>query len=237
MRPQKGKSGNSGKRIKRNTRKNTFLTFAGVAIAFGTFLVKDAMREHLKDLSDSINTAEGFYSLKGSGEILSLQLVELETEMIPLSQQLSKTTADSSTLALTRAIVTQADSNVPVALQNVEDLLEKLPERNDFEAAIKTVKKQVDEAHEEVQKSLKDMADKKEALASVLPLLHMIRSLLVGVEITVLGDAVLTKAKEVRANAERRYVVCTWISYFLYPFGLLLGLIGKLSGNDLLESE
>jgi hypothetical protein len=46
---------------KRSTIVSRSLTFTGAAIVFVTFVVKDIMRENLKDLKDEVSTAEIFY--------------------------------------------------------------------------------------------------------------------------------------------------------------------------------
>jgi hypothetical protein len=51
------------------------------------------------------------------------------------------------------------------------------------------------------------------------------------------GSAVLSRARDVQENAEKNTRRWKHLSFGLYPLGLLIGLVGKLSGGDEVEVE
>lgn len=233
MKPQKARILRSAKNVTRSRKIKNLLVVIGVVIAFGTFVVKDAMRERLKDLSDSISKAEQVYSSHESVDLISLQLIRMETEIV-LYRSDSK---PNQVVAAAKAMANEVDSMVPASFAAVKEVLDKLPGREAFDGAAESIKKKIDDAHEEMQKSLKELNDSKNPDA-VFIVLRAAQSELVEIRIALLADAVLDRAKQVRGAAEKQYATCTWVSYFLlYPLGLVTGLIGRFYDIDSAGTE
>jgi hypothetical protein len=66
-------------------RHNRLLTFVGALIVFTTFVVKEGLRERLKDFVDSVGAAESTFMIRGDTNIANSLLRSLEEDIAMLS--------------------------------------------------------------------------------------------------------------------------------------------------------
>jgi hypothetical protein len=59
------------------TRHNRFITLFGALVVFARFIVKEGLREELKDLVDSVNSAQRVFVLQRESGLMSQRLAEI----------------------------------------------------------------------------------------------------------------------------------------------------------------
>lgn len=211
-------------------RRQRLFVFLGVAVVFLTFIVKDALREQLKDQVDAIERAKTLYTVRAdTSEILDQ--VGLGMGDMILNPQ------NSNDLRLryyiTHRKVVSVESKIILTLTNIYDLVKALdqPIISQMLPAINDLYEESKQYHARMDKlspggnSLSD-ADLDTARSLYTELSHF------DVSVFKMGLRVLDKAEEKKVADERHYRVATWASYFLYALGSGLALIGRIFGVE-----
>jgi hypothetical protein len=203
------------------------LLFVGASITLVTFVVKDEIRQDLKDLADSIDSAENVFMIRSDSRDIMEQIMwvqQLIKEQGPRRSVLPP-------IAYFRSLSAGLNSSV--------HLLAKVPhgEELDERAAVILLKrnKWMDQSLPPLspiaerpipRDSAADAAEESRALESWKEVFFL------NGEVQQFGVEVLELAHKVEAQQEHRYRVSKYVSYFLYPLGWLIGLLGTLVGVE-----
>jgi len=215
------------------------LTFVGALIVFSTFIVKDALKEQLRDFGDSIDKAESLYLVREDTmailkELQPLQRQPYYNEEIQNPPQRLKRLGDFADL------VKRDHELNHMAVLKSEDLLTRLPEsvRRQDESDLNSINEKYASDHatlrewdERYFKSGLSSRRVTTAQEDLIVGLELIGGEFEGITSTFTAK-VLAQARQVEASNERRYEIATWASWFLYVLGWGLGLAGRLVGVE-----
>jgi hypothetical protein len=236
---------------KRGTRSESVMVFLrhnrraaaviGAFIVFLTFVVKDAIRENVKDLVDGLQSAQDVFEIRAQHEI-SVSLLNGIAQRV---EMIWGTTAEG--LAFLRRndqsgvigdITANADGlqQAKANLDNLRRFIDRLPTTETApRAAVKDLEvrwKQLDDTYLKTIAAInsKKLSEDDEFGASVD--LGTARETL-QLDVGNLSDDVIARSDELKERAERTLKTYTWISYFLYSIGWSLALFGRLFDLDL----
>ena len=238
------------------------LTFAGALIVFTTFIVKEGLRERVKDLSDSIEDAETVFALRSdTGEVMRT-LADIQTSLNrfndriqsepPLGDGLNPPNAgflrETADMVRTRVLAER------LAFDNLERLIEKLPMPNQNYVIGKSdsVKKEID--------ALLPQLDEEDAYGDQLEKIVTSNKKLSPSDIAAVSEVnvraraslqqvienyrrtmadfdsvttdVLSYSQMLKVFGDRLYSWFTWASYILYTVGWGLGLLTRIYGGE-----
>ena len=110
------------------------VTLIGAIIVFVTFIVKEALRDHLKDLVDSIENARSVFLIRDGEDALRSQLESINERFAkPTTTDKFVYGVDAST-ELTLSLVDAKEQSINSSLGNIADLLNELPsQRNGYD--------------------------------------------------------------------------------------------------------
>jgi hypothetical protein len=211
--------------------------FIGAAVVFGTFIVKETLREHLKDFAESLDRSETLFTLRRDHSFLQSEL-----SLVHQSLRESKyTRIGASKLEeynQKRGELFGVMSVFSETLDNCLELVQQLPAKRG-ESYIKELDRiqllfdNLDKARYNIMPDVRDST-------FVDPEWFKLRNAILNeMTISVMYDKndvdrialkIFADAREVRHENEHWYQVCTWVSYFLYTLGWGLGLVGRLVG-------
>jgi hypothetical protein len=213
-------------------RKRRRLVIWGALIIFITFLVRETLRDYLRDLKESLAAAETLYTLEGDFQMLQTYLLKLDEGNILASVKEKAATAAnpnerdySEEISLSLQMMKQQDANIQANYSRLKDLVEKIPIGQDklrepFSKITETMRKWHDLA-EQREKEFSGKPPNKDTLAwAQLNLGYM---WLMEATIITLGGDILEVAREEEKILEKAYNRYTVISIFLYASGLWLG--------------
>jgi DNA-binding transcriptional MerR regulator len=218
------------------------LTFIGALVVFVTFVVKDGLREQLKDLVSSISTAESVFAIRNDTSTTTMWLQRLQEQVDWVAEKIKlKGTSFSGDMVeklhSSLEITNEMHESLGVSLENISTLIEKVPGQLQH-------KKQ----YEELEVKLKELREKHDALLQVFtrepmaitwtiaPLLSETQA--ASDDTRSLAKDVLSAATGARKRREAVVNAATWLSYLLYTLGWGLSLVGRLYGaEDLSVSE
>jgi hypothetical protein len=221
-------------------RHHRMLTFVGTLIIFGTFIVKDALREQLKDLADSLKSAKAQFieELNTSESFAAYARIERKVDSVKAyildPADLKKLIDDKlEQLTLAGERIQRMDS----ALANIESLSEKLSADKNIALLIGNIQSQRQTAlqkYAEVRKKGGILIPDPRAYGGVrYPLGEAEYSAeKLKDAVSDLSRIVLDRTESVLKKNERRSSIPTWASYFLYTLGWGLGLVGRLVGVE-----
>jgi len=207
------------------------LSFVGALIVFTTFIVKDAIREHLKDLVDAVNSAEEAYRNETSIALVSKQIVDLELQLdsFEKAMQFHRSAVTERTMANRDAATT-----TKFMLENLETLNNTLPTGATFRGRIndhKTILQKLEEGLLELDRRSQATGLYEKRTTGEEDTAKRLNN---GVWaeywlfVIPMGDKVLAEANEAKKRREIYYKACTAASYMLYALGWSLGLAGRL---------
>jgi len=221
------------------------LTIISVVIVYFTFLFKDVLRERLKELSESLESAEnlfrselGFGGLSSMVQTISMQVLSLRQLQLKSEAEKRKREADySETIPLERAAVANIRSHLVASFDAVCRLLEKLPRiAGDLREKGDQLKVELSVLNEEVNLGLKGPVPTDWTGVSQLKLLSA-KVTIKEVDVALFGDAVLTRARQAKEVSEKVYRLCNWASYILYTLGLVLAWYANRHGISSLANR
>jgi hypothetical protein len=224
------------------TKHHRTLTLLGALIVFITFVVKDGLRERLKDLVSSIESAQNVFAIRNDTAITStwLQRLQEQVDWVAEKIKLRGTSYAGDVVEQTHSsleITNEVHESLAVSLGNISSLMEKVPGQRDNEAR-----------YEDLNKELTNLREQHDVLAQlfvrqpmdivwkIAPLLNDTQK--ASDETRALAKDVLATASEARKKREKMMNFVTWLSYVLYTLGWGLGFAGRLYGvNDLSGAE
>jgi len=227
------------------------ITLIGAFIVFATFIVREEVRENLKDLVSSIETASADFTSRRDTSALANQLNDIGTSLANISnivlpgaaaKDAEKASALVQSLRFRAFFLKNYSASLISYLDNIDHLSERIavdkseskqPEKlrsqvtqlqTDCEAAIDHLSPWFDE-----YKTESDVFDKAFG-KFVLPLIT--RSGELSDEIHKLGDDVLARANKLRREKESWFRLVSWLSIGLFAVGWALGVTAKLFGLE-----
>lgn len=238
------------------------LPVVGLAIVLVTFIVNDGFREHVKDLKDSIESAQTLNLLRtdsqqieGNVELINANLLDIGSQLRAINEHEADPykphKAGLSDMEMQLAFVKRKLHGLQSILETTTELSAQFPATGQEMTALNTERGALEQLRDTLQpmdKTVGQLADMKAGVvdqSSTIPaddaLETVVRnSLDVQSELTTLSDRitatstdVLQSAKEYRQKVSLQYIHYTWASWALYGLGALLTLWGKLSGNDI----
>jgi hypothetical protein len=86
-------------------RYSKLVTFAGATIVFLTFVVKEGWREHIKTLVESLDNAQGLYTLRADSIATSIQLTGMTSEIEAIRAKVTGTELGMTLVGLNRTML------------------------------------------------------------------------------------------------------------------------------------
>lgn len=217
------------------------LSIVGAGIVMLTFIVKDAMRERLRDLRDAIESTRTIYILRQDSADSSERLMREQLELlIPKPAKWTLTAGPTADLELQRSwhrvenVMASARLMLPL-LKAVDapDLtslqLEPSQILNEWSAkygaALEGMKKVTAQRLSGVSEKLLEESPGYRAITEALTFAEARWT-----AAKLLEEGTLKEGDFLRERLERRYEACSMASYFLYFVGWLLSLWGSLTG-------
>lgn len=240
------------KRLSKKHKK--LLPIIGAGIVLATFVVKEALREDLKDFVDAIDSAAGVFVIRGDFNSTAFQLRVIEQKIDRVEQVTTSTTKDPFTLLVVNQqmmIFRELHEGAESSLDNAFRLSQKFPNgrkityqseisklRADLEEARKAFREEgvvVARASSRIGPDLVPIGEDRISIANATTgLFNQTNSLLTSVQ--ALSTKILREADEIEERKQKRYDFLTKGSYLLFGIGWLLGLIGKLLGVDAIDA-
>jgi hypothetical protein len=210
------------------------ILFAGAIVVFVTFIVREGVREHLKDLVDSINSAQSSRVSNLTVGILYIQTQSVLEALHGLTHAETSATGKSRNLQPSVAPTSDSVEHKMAALLNrvtlattlfddAKLIASKLGEDTVFTAQVERLKPAVEHANKCAEGLvIFDTATFDDCEKSTKLTLDAVQRL----EGIILGAAHAAQDRD-----ELWYKRCTWASYFLYVLGWSLGVAGKKYGE------
>jgi hypothetical protein len=224
-------------------RRERGLALVGAVLVFTTFVVKEALRDHYKDIEDALGAARGVFLIREDLSHLQqgLQSVRVDEQITRAVVQKQK----NPYLAVINAphLVDDIGYNLArwnTVLETISDLLGSVPHRPDADftaASLRGRLQAADKQNHDYSRSMAQMylssksvdkAEGKNVNDGVFKLNEEVGD--VAKDIDKFANDTLTAAQQEDLVSERRYRICTFIGYFTFGFGWLLAFIGRLAG-------
>jgi hypothetical protein len=236
--------------IKRTIKKqSSWITVLGAAVVFAMFVVKDAYRDELRDVANSISEAQRFFVIDASFMSVDkrLQVIQNAVGRSPKSDMKQPVTLDN--IDDWMMVTTLEDDQKQIApriageLESIGELLRDIPDQKEDSDHLAQISIELNvEAVDADNLIHKDWgknatAGKKKEILSLqesVPMRVMSdRSTLADLDKRTkkLYQKAFLDANLERLEREKRLRQATIASYVLYPLGWVIGLLGKLYGD------
>jgi len=230
-------------RAKPGKARRRILVVAGAAVVFLTFVVKETIRDYLRDLRDSLTAADSLFTVEGDINSIALHMVKLDEDMtaVSIKRQVNGNSADYSTqIQNTLALLQLRDSALQSDFDRIKRLVEKMPPgarestKNNFSRMDELLMKFHDETERKTEQIKKGPRD-----SVTLGLAQVDLGLLIVTDVPILkmGNDILEVARQQEERLDKLYSRYTTFAFILYVIGWGLGLYGALSGTGLQEGE
>lgn len=219
--------------LKQNER---VLSAVGAGLVLSTFVVREAIREDLRDLISSIDAARTVYLLRADS-------VEITSRLVALDQRIGEGSGPRIVLGPITDLRRQQDADdwtyirLNGTLANLADLVDRLPRHYrglymprlaQLNASVKRIDDDYSAFDNGISPTNPTEAEKERAAARLLKIEGDLDSTY-QTSFTLEQDA-LKAAQQVRESKETFYSWCTWVSYVTYPLGWFIGFLGALVG-------
>jgi hypothetical protein len=226
-------------------RYNKIVAFVGATIVVSTFIVKEAWRENLKSLGDTIETAQNIFTLRSDGVSTTSLLIGLTSEVEAIRAKISGNEFGLTLPGINRTMLMYSGElrQLHTSTDNLSSLIDKLPQQKEH-------KENLDKSLAQLQREqtafrhvgeltaravANESADGTPSAEDAKAITSAIFQLNLGISelyrsIDSLTSATLADAQAARARQERLFGIATWVSYCLYALGWVFSLIGKLFG-------
>jgi hypothetical protein len=215
------------------------LAIAVAVILFGTFVVKEILKEELRDIRDSIVSAQNKFQNQFDQSTLSLHILIAQQQLEAAEVKTARSEPHPDyTLSIQQAIADarQAQSQLNVDFDDVSRLIDAIPFRaGELRQLRDQLRTSVQKANETVNTMLDDKP-KDDTERFVGAKVAMVTALGQELPIVVLGDLAQKTAQLVQGTIERYIKVCNWTIYVLGLSGLGLGLYAAIAGIKSAES-
>jgi len=199
------------------------------------FLLKEILRDNLKDLHDSVAQAEAqFRSESGQAEFsVQLLLAQQQSEILRIQedQRHNEINADLPALIAQDTAAEQLEwTNLNANFDTVSRLIDKLPSgAKDSQRLREEVRTSIRESSDLAKKTL-NIKTTNDADRFVLVKGALIIALAQEIGVVLLGDAALTRAQQVQDATERLIRMCSRAFYVLGFCLLVIGLYSAVTG-------
>ena len=223
-------------------RHSRVLIFVGALVVFVTFVVREGLRENLKDLVDSIDTAQGVFVVEQENQQMSERLAAIFNINEAMYSNINKLRTGGALLAIDETAIGlhyQLTYDVLQRLDNeyaaAKRLLNKVPHDKKYDIEVNELKWRSDDASDSF-KSFRPAGTGSsqqqfmDSFGVIQGIEH--RALDVETDFQSLATTVLRESMDKKEKDDGYFRIATWASYGLYAVGWGLGLIGKLYGVD-----
>jgi hypothetical protein len=252
-------SRNSQPFLKRHER---WFTYASTIVLFGTFVVNEILRNESRDVADSVAHAETAYNQRNEMQQIASQVNQVHDWTVRILMKVDANKkqqtiwANQPELLQVLSSMREACSSAKSRFDNAMDLYDVLPYNIGLDEAHWRLKEAFRrcESNVEAAQNLEDsyLKGDRQSVEQVGKLLASetdgemsdIRRFQTmfgssGRLIHSLQDAsdrfselVFKEALAVRDQSKRRSIAWQYVSFGLYPFGLIIGFLGKIYGYD-----
>ena len=213
---------------------NRWITVLGAAIVFAMFVIKDAYQEGLKEVVASISTAQNLYEVEHSLTDIDRRIGVLQRRLSNIESNVSRSGTNpepSVTSASNLNWDDVKDAFVTAFAKELKNdclLLNEIPDHiEEKNTCIEMTKDLLLESANSRASSVNQ--ESTEYIMDVFSL--TLRFAKREQQEQTLHDKILEAAELERNRRERRVHQATIASYVLYPFGWIIGLLGKLYGD------
>lgn len=210
-----------------------FLTFLSALVVFTTFIIKDAVREHLKNLVDASEAAQNRYEVQAADNGFAVEFRDIRARLVDLVRISQGTRVDTKKSEREEwQMLDHMNESFATDLDTLSDLVEKLPDQDGTLRRLEELRKGLKETKDNwmwgrtpprppggppyISREPEDVRDDVYALRS---------------KSDSLTREVLIQAKRTRDKDEHYYKILTWFSYPLYGASSILGLFASLYGG------
>ena len=227
------------------------LPIIGLGIVLITFIVKDGIREDLKDFADAMDNATGVFAIQGDSDNLASQLRVIEEQVGRVEQATRLATKDPFTILATNQLMMsfhRSLDRVERSIENMSRLSQRFPEQRQkgLDKELTGLRNQAADARRELREEAVIVAraapqsaafggavaasDRQAILNANVSVGNNVGMLSLNTQ--KLSINMLKEAEAIQANKEKRYNECTVVSYVFYGIGWLLALIARLLGFE-----
>jgi hypothetical protein len=227
------------------------LSLLGGLIVFFTYAIREGLREHAKDESDSLSTAESVFLIRGSGGFVPYTLDMMDRQVKLQIKQL----AEKGTTRNFTSGQSPLESVVDLLRAEIGLIDQGFDNCNRFQMKIEDVSVDISEKLSKVDGTLKSLHEEEGGISAVTAQLTLEgkqtvsedfrnRLISLGAETNTIGKTMIEVSDSLLAQArdhERKYQtslkILTWLSFMLYGLGWSLALAARLLGGDEAEQS
>ena len=226
------------------------LSIIGAGIVLATFVVKDAVRENLKDFVDDLDNASAVFAIRRDFNTAAFQLRVIEQKIDRVEQLTGNATKDPFTLLAVNQqamIVREWLDAAEITIDNVSRLSERLSsDRTEYYGrALATTRSHLSEARTAFRTAgvvaakaaarlnadgTPSSLDRIDILNANTDVSNKTNEVVASAEN--LSKTIREEAESLKSRKEHRYTWLTLASYILFGIGWTLALIGRLVGDD-----
>jgi hypothetical protein len=229
---------------KRAPRRRTGLVIAGALVVFLTFVVKEEIRDELKDLRDSLAAAESLYTIEQDIRIVELHTFTLEEQASTIEIRQRSAAGDPATLRYPREIKTtiammrERDALLKRDSERVSGLADRVSNKAPLKSPLAKMGDTISKFHEATESKVKELeAAPQDAATLALAQLDVGYLLIADAPVLVAGGDLLEAIRRQEEGLETIYGWCSRLAFLLYVFGWALSLYGSLSGHGVSGEE
>lgn len=229
---------------------NHWFIFLGAAIVFLTFIVKEGVREHVKDTLGSFESAQAAFELREQHRSVMTTLTDLRDRVMSVDDRLSKQPRVNNNIPYWSATVQSTREELQLTeqlLANMVAVNAKLPrdsKRDALEAESQRITAEADAHYLPALKSISDILDRmklpnrklraeEERSIQTAVVRYLESQEAAAMKIAAFSTSVLQEVPRYREEKERSLSRWNVASYFLYVVGWGLGLLGKIYDVEL----
>jgi len=213
------------------------LAIASAVILLLTFILREILKDNLKELHDSLARAESEFRNESGQAVISLQILtgQEQAELLRIQAEkqagkIRRTQDFSDLIAQDTNLAQQALADVNNDFDSTSRLIDAFPARTkDLRNLREHVRGQLEKMNAQVRETLKPTPE-HDLSRFVAVKVAMISALLEGIPVAILGDAALTAARRLQEASEYLISICSRAIYFLGVLGLLFGVYAAIAG-------
>lgn len=226
------------------TRHQRFVTFTGAVIVFVTFIVKEGIKDHYKDLASSVDSAQSLFII--------CDTIRVEPEIFDRLLEVGKMKWGQEQVDERIKIMRQDVKYVMATLSTTRRLLERLPHQEERLARLAKLEGQIcsestaglaqhameldndiiKNATAEINAVNSNKKTKRQSpeIIGVDVAMRIFNVVPLEIKTKQLADESLEIAEEIKARSEGRYRIASYLSYALYTLGWGIALAGRIFG-------
>jgi hypothetical protein len=214
------------------------LAITSAVLLLLTFVVKEILKEQLKDFRDSIVSAQNQFRNQLDQSTVSTQILT-EQQQLEAIQAQERTRNDPNhdyTLLIQQATAEarQAQAQLNADFDGVSHLIDAIPEAQQLRELRSKVEASVQKANQQVDSMLQPKP-KHDLWRYVEVKMAMVMALVQELPVVVLGDAAQNAARRVQEAVEKLIKICNRAIYLLGFLSLGLGLYAAITGIQAAE--